>query len=81
MAQQQSMFGHEDLPLFSGTAPRATVERFAPQPTAPQMHLGQCPICEDTGLVRDGDCDHFCTCPAGVALHDQRRQQEDRGNC
>lgn len=61
MTQQKSMFTHEDLPLFSGTAPRARVDRFDPQAIARQLHLGQCPICEDTGLVDN----RFCTCAAG----------------
>lgn len=31
-ARQPRMFGEEDLPLFSGTAPRGEVEVFDPKP-------------------------------------------------
>jgi hypothetical protein len=73
---QMNMFENgEDLPLFSQTAPTARQgEAFAPKPEARQMHIGTCPICEDTGRVRTGDGPHgvkFCACPAGDRAREQ----------
>jgi hypothetical protein len=65
---QQQMFGPEVLPLFSGQAPRVPEERFAPKPQARQLHLGVCPVCEDTGLVVVDGQRRRCTCPAGQGV-------------
>jgi len=68
--QQMTMFPNgEDLPLFSGTAQRATLEQFDPQPQEGiQLHLGDCPICEGTGIVYlhpGPNGTKFCFCEAG----------------
>jgi hypothetical protein len=53
MAQQTKMFQTEDLPLFSGPAPRGRQESFDPQPEPRQLRLFQdaCPICMGFGAV------------------------------
>ena len=68
-AQQISMFPQgDDLPLFSGTASSARLEVFKPQESiGRQLHMGKCPLCEDTGLQRfyPGSGSKFCFCEAG----------------
>jgi len=58
---QKSMFGNDDLPLFSGTAPRGKVEPFTPKLQPRQVSMAACGFCADTGLLTDG----FCWCEAG----------------
>ena len=58
---QLTMFTHEDLPLFSGTAPEAKVKAFTPKAAHRQTALADCAICLDTGKA-DGKP---CWCPAG----------------
>lgn len=63
---QNQMFTTEDLPLFSGTPVRTTVNPFiqkAPPPLR-QAILGNCRTCLDIGSV-DGK---YCWCEAGQAL-------------
>ena len=61
-SQQLSMFTNgEDLPLFSGTAPRGSIEPFAPKTEHRQESLAKCRVCLDTGTTSDGPC----TCEAG----------------
>lgn len=53
---QLTMFAHEDLPLFSGTAPTAKVDVFTPKAAHQQTSLAECPICLDTGTVDSKPC-------------------------
>lgn len=64
--KQVAMFTNgQDLPLFSGTAQRGTVNAFTPQPVSAQTMIpAACGCCLDTGKV-DGK---FCTCATGQAL-------------
>lgn len=67
-AQQSSMFMQgEDLPLFSGTAQSVRLEVFKPLAQARQLHMGECPLCEDTGTMHlyPGSGAKFCYCEAG----------------
>jgi len=58
----QTMFpDNDDLPLFSGTAPRGKVEPFIPKVRSKQESLAKCGFCADTGLLTDG----FCWCESG----------------
>ena len=52
MAEQKSLFGEicSDLPLFSGTAPRARESQFRPG-AAPRQLAMLCKFCHGTGLV------------------------------
>ncbi|HUW09178.1 MAG TPA: hypothetical protein VM537_05575 [Anaerolineae bacterium] len=62
MTKQLSLFTNgEDLPLFSGTAPRHRAEAFAPAAVNKQESLATCRVCLDTGSVGG----HTCTCQAG----------------
>ena len=78
MTDQSRMFDHEDLPLFSDTAPRARSERFAPEPAPTQEHLGQCAVCEDTGTLHPANRwgRRYCTCEAGAEAW--KRDQQAR---
>ena len=68
-AQQINMFPQgDDLPLFSGTPQSARLETFKPQEIqGKQLHLGNCPLCEDTGTMHlyPGSEVKFCYCEAG----------------
>ena len=59
---QLSMFSHEDLPLWSGAAPRVKDESFDPQPEAQQSTWAKCRFCADTGVLGDHA---YCWCKAG----------------
>jgi len=61
---QVTMFPHEDLPLFSETAPTAELEVFIPKAAHRQTSLAECSTCLDTGTV-DGKP---CWCKAGDDL-------------
>jgi len=84
MAQQLSMFDTQDLPLFSGTCPRATVHPFTPRPQRIQGTLFKCPICHDTGRItirtqHPHTCHfHYCWCEAGrkALQHDREVHRE-----
>jgi len=58
-----------DLPLFSGTAPKARDQPFKPASEARQARLtGLCPICFGTGYVKlDRSKSKLtrCACPVG----------------
>jgi len=57
-----------DLPLFSGTAPKAPETRPPTyQRRAPSLFAAACPICYGTGEVttRKGKAPTRCTCTAG----------------
>lgn len=63
MTHQLSMFQTEDLPLFSGTAPRGKVEPFKAKPEPKQERLpASCDACADTGVLGEYA---FCWCEAG----------------
>jgi len=64
-ARQLGMFTQEDLPLFSGTAQRARPEVFKPQPRARQLRAFDCPLCCNTGYLKDRGKYVACTCDAG----------------
>ena len=70
---QLTMFGHEDLPLFSGTAQAAQPDKFTPKAAHRQTSLATCPICLDTGMV-DGKP---CWCAAG---ENSRKPQQGDAN-
>ncbi len=59
----------EDLPLFSGVAPRGTWDVFDPSSVGHQMMLAggmECKLCFDTGLVQaEKGKIRFCWCKAG----------------
>jgi len=65
MSKQTRMFGHEDLPLFSGTAQRGDLEEFRPTEEPVQSRLFDCPICRGTGSVVVNGALRRCTCSAG----------------
>jgi hypothetical protein len=48
-----------DLPLWSGTASRATAQEFTPRETVTQPSMFSCPVCHDTGRVGNKAC--WCT--------------------
>ena len=65
--QSFPMFSHEDLPLFSGTAPTGRTETFEPCETPHKLALGvDCRLCLDTGelQIRRGVF-RRCWCKAG----------------
>ena len=78
---QQEMFGWEDTPLGSGAAPRGHEERPATdRPAARQLHLGDCTVCEGTGVVNrhpGPGGKTYCTCDAGTSARELDRQKED----
>lgn len=47
---QLLMFQTEDLPLFSGTAPREATESLMPE-SGEQPLLPECEFCQATGIV------------------------------
>lgn len=53
---QLTMFTHQDLPLFSGTAQAAKAEVFTPKAAHRQASLATCPICLDIGTVDGKPC-------------------------
>jgi hypothetical protein len=65
MPKQQRMFESEDLPLFSGTAPKGELQDFNPQPADRQLGMFDCPLCRDTGLVKVGSRWVNCLCERG----------------
>ena len=79
MTQQTAsrLFETEDLPLFSGAAPRAAVTRLDLVEHFRQARLdfAACPICLDTGrvIVRHGQPARFCWCNAGAAERTRTR--------
>lgn len=78
MKQQGMDLGNGDLPLFSGTAiqvpePRPDGEP-APASNQDQLALGACRVCFDTGVVKVGWKNVFCSCPAGQAAAEQARK-------
>lgn len=61
--KQMNMFDTEDLPLFSGTAPKGTISPFEIKDQAKQESLpAHCHLCADTGRI---DLYKFCWCEAG----------------
>jgi len=76
---QTRMFQTDDLPLFSGTAPRAQEQTFEAPPPDPQPPL-LCRWCGGSGMIRVGCADDygaahaFCSCEAG-----ERRRKEKLG--
>jgi len=66
---QLTMFSHEDLPLFSGTALDAKVKAFIPKAAHRQGSLAECSICLDTGRV-DGKP---CWCKANASSEEAQR--------
>ena len=66
---QLTMFTHEDLPLFSETAPTTELKVFTPKAAHRQGSLAKCPICLDTGTV-DGKP---CWCKANASSEEAQR--------
>lgn len=65
MPQQINMFGSkpDDLPLFSGTAPRATLSAFNPGTGQVQLSFPvNCKFCKDTGLISVRGKEYICNC-------------------
>lgn len=61
--QQMTMFQIEDLPLFSGTAPKGSISTFEIKEQSRQEPLPtNCHICTGTGRI---DLYKFCWCEAG----------------
>lgn len=60
---QLTMFTHEDLPLFSGTAPPTKARAFTSKPAHRQGSLAKCPACLDTGTLDGKAC--WCQAKAG----------------
>ncbi len=76
MSDQQRMFGHEDLPLFSGTPVRVDPPKVASDSSNRQRSLGaQCGLCFDTGIIMDGHDVKFCWCDTGLQAWDQAQQE------
>ncbi|NIV38014.1 MAG: hypothetical protein GWN58_53950 [Anaerolineae bacterium] len=70
MTQQLSMFTDgEDLPLFSETAPKGSIEPFAPKTEHRQESLATCRACLDTGVLGEYA---FCWCEAGQKAKERR---------
>jgi len=61
-SKQARMFESEDLPLFSGAAPRAVIESYQPQEVARQGRFYTCPLCLDTGHIRVRGRIQNCLC-------------------
>lgn len=53
---QLTMFTHEDLPLFSGTAPTTKASVFTPKAAHRQSSMADCALCLDTGVVDSKPC-------------------------
>lgn len=74
---QRRMFEVEDLPLFSGAAPTAQAEVFAPAVAVRQEELPElavaCKYCKDTGLHGGWPCP---CCDTGRALRAERAEQK-----
>jgi hypothetical protein len=68
MASQDRMFDHEDLPLFSGTAPKGQDEVYEPELQSRQGRLPgmECPICHGFGAVRQDGKLKRCICQVRV---------------
>ena len=77
MPDQKRMFGHEDLPLFSGTPVRVDPPKAASDTLHRQRLLGgaKCGLCFDTGIIMDGHEKKFCWCDAGLQAWDQAQQE------
>lgn len=75
-ATQGLLFTHQDLPLWSRTAPTAVLSPFAPQAEHPQGALFSCRLCHDTGIVRLNGQAQFCTCEAGRAVRSRMTQSK-----
>ena len=74
MSEQLTMFETEDLPLFSGTAPRGRVDPFAPKVVHKQEHLpAKCRHCANTGVLGEHA---FCWCEIG---QETRRKRKAKG--
>lgn len=73
MTKQMSMFSTEDLPLFSGTAPRGEVSPFEIKDHPRQEPLpANCTACADTGVLGEYA---FCWCEAGQQRKALRRKE------
>ena len=55
----------EDLPLFSGSTPTVRAQPFTPTEATTQQHIGNCPICYDTGTVMIKGKTRPCICKKG----------------
>ena len=84
--KQAAMFpAGEDLPLFSGTAPKGKIDPFAPKAVHKQERLpAKCKHCADTGVLGRYA---FCSCEAGQAAEKHRaanpktiRYYDEEGN-
>ena len=71
--KQLTMFpAGEDLPLFSGTAPKGNIEVYDPSYVGHTMLDLDCKLCFDTGTVQvEPGVIRFCTCAKG----DEARRQ------
>ena len=76
MSEQKRMFGHEDLPLFSGTPVRVEPQEPVSYTDRLQKALAvDCLVCRDTGIVVVDGEPRFCWCPIGLEVW-ARAQQE-----
>lgn len=75
MTKQSRMFGHEDLPLFSGTPVRVEPEESVSYTDRLQRALAvDCLVCRDTGIVLVEGEPRFCWCPIGLQVWDQAKR-------
>lgn len=68
MSQIEMFEDGQDLPLFSGTAPRATLSQPDPHPREDQDLIFDCHLCFDTGAIKNGKGSVYCGCYAGQRL-------------
>lgn len=77
-AQRLMFTSGEDLPLFSGTAPRASAETFDPKPESKQLGFFNCPACRDTGTVHlQNGRTVRCWCSASPREYQQLMHDKD----
>jgi len=76
MSDEKRMFGHEDLPLFSGTPVRVEAVKPLSETERLQRALGvDCLVCRDTGIVLVDGEPRFCWCDVGLQVWDQAQQE------
>lgn len=71
MKQSRMFTAEETTPLWTGVGVKAKAQRFDPPPAPRKQHMGNCPICEDTGIVNTGNGARPCICEAGAGAREQ----------